>query len=640
MHLVIGTAGHIDHGKSSLVQALTGTDPDRLPEEKARGVTIDLGFAHLSLSDEKQAYEIGIIDVPGHADFVNNMVSGVGALDLAIFIIAADDGWMPQSEEHLHILTYLGIKRVIIALTKIDLCDDVPFSVEVLRDELQDTTIADVPIVPVSSITGEGIEELKSTLLTALRDCPAPADAQKPRLSIDRLFSPKGTGTVVTGTLSGGRIGLGDTLTLQPQGLSTRVRYIQNHSQALETALPGMRTALNLPDLAIDAPGKPGAQRGNTLTLETCGHPTDTLDVELHRLERPVPGSKPRPLRHTETVILHHGSTRCRARVILNDRNHLNPGEKCLAQLRLDTPLFLLTGDRLVLRDGAQQNTLAGGTVLDVHPARQGFRTKDRATFLQPRAKQPDDLITALNTLLLRDHQIDPATPLPNNPFSDQAISTAIDNLLKSQAIIQHGTLLLSARWWKGLIKQAETTIKSWHRSHPDLPSMPLEDLEKTITDCPPEVLKTLPDALEALGYKRQGKTIAHSSHSLTLPDKLIAEAKTIMATLERTGLQPPNRTDLTPTPHAEQALKFLIRSGKAIELEPKVIIAKTARDAAAASVRHFIAQQTSGQATASELRQHLESTRKVVMPLLEHLDAQGITTRDGNHRTLSKKID
>ena len=641
MHLVIGTAGHIDHGKSSLVQALTGTDPDRLPEEKARGVTIDLGFAHLSINDDKNSYEIGIIDVPGHADFVNNMVSGVGALDLAIFIIAADDGWMPQSEEHLHILTYLGIKRVIIALTKIDLCDDVPFSVEVLRDELQDTSLADTPIIPVSSITGEGIEKLKSTLLQTLRDCPAPVDAGKPRLSIDRLFSPKGTGTVVTGTLSGGTIKLADTLTLQPQGISTRVRYIQNHSQALELAQPGMRTALNLPDLAIDAPGKPGAQRGNTLTLETCSTPTDTIDVELQRLERPVPGSKPRPLRHTETVILHHGSTRCRARVILNGRNHLNPGEKCLAQLRLETPLFLLTGDRLVLRDGAQQNTLAGGTVLDAHPTRQGFRTEERATFLQPRAEQPDDIITYLNTLLQRDHQLNPNNPLPNNPFPEEEITQAIDNLLNSQAISQqgaNGNFYLSARWWKGIIKQAETTIKGWHRSHPDLPAMPIEELENTIiekSDCPADILKILPDALETLGYKRQGKTIAHSSHSLTLPDDLIGEAKAIMTTLEQTNLHPPNRADLTPSPKSEQALKFLIRSGKAIELEPKVIIAKTARDIAAQNVRTFITQQENGQATASELRQHLDTTRKVVMPLLEHLDDLGITVRNGNHRTV-----
>jgi selenocysteine-specific elongation factor len=637
MHLVIGTAGHIDHGKSSLVQALTGTDPDRLPEEKARGVTIDLGFAHLSLPDPEKntTYELGIIDVPGHADFVNNMVSGVGALDLALFIIAADDGWMPQSEEHLHILTYNAIKRVIIPMTKADLCEDVPFSVEVLRDELQGTPIAEAPIIPVSSITGEGIDTLKSTLLKELRNCTPPVDAGKPRLSIDRLFSPKGTGTVVTGTLSGGNVHTGDTLTLQPQGLSTRVRYIQNHSQSLETAHPGMRTALNLPDLPIHAPGKPGAQRGNTLVSANCGTPTDTLDIHLTRLERSIPGNKPRPLRHTETVILHHGSARCRARIVLHGCNHLNPGEETFAQLRLETPIFLLTGDKVVLRDGAQQNTLAGGTVLDAHPARQGFRNDDRSAFLAPRAQHPDDLLTYLKTQLQRDHRLDPANPLPNNPFSEHAIQQSIDSLIQSQAIHPIGSHLLSARWWKGILKQAEATVKSWHRQHPDLPNMPVEEFETTLTDCPEDLLALVPEALAKIGYKYSAKTIAHPNHSLSLPDDIAAEANHIIATLERSGLQPPNRADLAPGGKSEQALKFLIRSGKAIELEPKVIIARSARDKAIESVRSFISSHPDQRATASELRQHLDSTRKIVMPLLEHLDALGITVRNDNFRRL-----
>ena len=237
-HLVLGTAGHIDHGKSSLVECLTGSNPDRLPEEKLRGVTIELGFAHLSLSEDGENYELGIIDVPGHADFVNNMVAGVGALDIALFIIAADDGWMPQSEEHLHILTYLGISNVIIALTKTDLCDDVEFSIEMLREELLDTPIANTPIIPVSSITGDGMERLKAALINQLQSCTPQQDVTKPRLAIDRIFSPKGTGTVVTGTLSGGSIHLGDSLMLQPMGLSTKVRYIQNHNESIDTALP------------------------------------------------------------------------------------------------------------------------------------------------------------------------------------------------------------------------------------------------------------------------------------------------------------------------------------------------------------------------------------------------------------------
>ncbi|MEJ6571320.1 MAG: selenocysteine-specific translation elongation factor [Akkermansiaceae bacterium] len=631
-HLVLGTAGHIDHGKSSLVKCLTGSDPDRLPEEKARGVTIELGFAHLSLSEGDESFEIGIVDVPGHADFVNNMVAGVGALDLAIFIIAADDGWMPQSEEHLHILTYLGITNIVIALTKADLSDDVPFSVEVLRDELQDTSIAEAPIIPVSSITGEGIDELKVALLKKLHDCQPQQDNAKPRIAIDRIFSPKGAGTVITGTLSGGCISLGDTLTLQPLGLNTKVRYIQSHNESLDRALPGMRTALNLPDLPIDAPGKPGAQRGNTLTTESCGVPTDTLDVELQRLARPIPGIKPRAMRHMETVVLHHGAARCRARVILHGRTHLNPGEKCLAQLRLETPLFLLTGDRVVLRDGSQQSTLGGGIVLDALPTRQGFRTDEHAESLEPRAKAPNDPAVLIRARLKKDHMIDSENPLPNNPFHTDVIKKTLVNLVAEGSISQNGSMLIHTKWWKSQIDEAGKTIRTWHKQHPDLPGMPLENLAKE-SSCSADLTSQLIEALVEQGYKLVEKSIAHSSHTLTLPDDVADVAKSILDKLNRAGLQPPNKAELTSSAREDQAMKFLIRSGQAIELEPKVVISKNTLEQAISGVRQFITEHQ--QATASELRQHLDTTRKVVMPLLEHLDAINITVRNDNYRTL-----
>jgi selenocysteine-specific elongation factor len=632
-HLVLGTAGHIDHGKSSLVKCLTGSDPDRLPEEKARGVTIELGFAHLSLSDDDQDYEIGIIDVPGHADFVNNMVAGVGALDLAIFIIAADDGWMPQSEEHLHILTYLGISNIIIALTKADLCDDVPFSIELLREELQGTPIANAPIIPVSSVTGDGIDKLKQALIKNLHGCPAQQDHTKPRLAIDRIFSPKGTGTVVTGTLTGGKIHLGESLMLQPAGLQAKVRYIQNHNEAIDTALPGMRTALNLPDLAINSPGKPGAQRGDTLTCLTCGKPTDTLDIHLQRLARPIPGIKPRALKHMETVILHHGSARCRARVILHDRSHLNPGEDCLAQLRLEKPLFLLSGDRIVLRDGSQQSTIAGGTVLDPLPNRQGFRSDARAVFLQARTGHVEDPAICMRSLLARDHVLNIANPLPNNPFHPDTISKTIDDLVTEGNAIKNDTLIIHAKWWKSQIQQAEKTIRSWHKSHPDLPSMPVEDLSKAI-DCPSNIFQQLTEALATQGYQITAKGIAHPEHTLTLPDEIKHVAKSTLDRLNRDGLNPPNKADLTTTTASSKAMRFLITSGQVIELDPKVVISTTSRDSAVESVRSYISSH--GQATASELRQHLNTTRKVLMPLLEHLDLIGVTIRNENYRTLA----
>ncbi|MGJ8677755.1 MAG: selenocysteine-specific translation elongation factor [Akkermansiaceae bacterium] len=633
-HLILGTAGHIDHGKSSLVKRLTGTDPDRLPEEKARGVTIELGFAHLTMLDDSTQYDIGIIDVPGHADFVNNMVAGVGALDVAIFIIAADDGWMPQSEEHLHILTYLGIKNIIIAMTKADLCEDVPFAVELLKDELQETAIADAPIIPVSSITGEGIDELKATLLKTLKTCPAHPDAGKPRLAIDRLFSPKGAGTVVTGTLTGGKLALGETLTLQPLGIPAKVRFIQNHSQALDTALPGMRTALNLPDLPIDAPGKAGAQRGHSLTTYHDGQASDTLDIALTRMDRAIPGIKPRPLRHMETVIIHHGSARCKARVILHDLTHLHAGESCIAQLRLETPIFILTGDRLVLRDGSQQSTVAGGVVLDTLPKRQGFRSEKRIQFLQPRAEKPHDPLVALQTLLTRDHFLDSSKLLPNNPFSQETIDTSVQNMLGQGSITQKGNLLIHTKWWKSQRAEADKTIKSYHRRHPDLPTMPLEELAKTLPDLSAQLFPLLTTEFSENGYSIQEKGIAHPSHSLTLPEELENDAKLILATLERTGLQPPNKFDIATTAKLEQAMKFLIRSAQVIELEPKIVISANTRALAIDSITSHLSQH--GKATASELKDHLNTSRKIAMPLLEHLDTLGITIRTDNHRSLA----
>jgi len=631
-HLILGTAGHIDHGKSSLVQCLTGSDPDRLPEEKARGVTIELGFAHLSLGDASESYEIGIIDVPGHADFVNNMVAGVGALDIALFIIAADDGWMPQSEEHLHILNYLGISNIIIALTKSDLCEDVPFSVEMLRDELQETSIAEAPIIPVSSVTGEGIDTLKETITQLLSSHIQQQDNLKPRLAIDRIFSPKGTGTVVTGTLTGSSIHVGDSLIAQPLGMTAKVRYIQNHNQSLDQASPGMRTALNLPDLPIDAPGKPGAKRGLTLTTENSGTPSSTLDIHLQRLARPIPGIKPRALKHMETVVIHHGSARCKARVILHGRSQLNPGEECLAQLRMDKELFIFTGDRIVLRDGSQQSTLAGGTVLDAQPMRQGFRTEAREAFLKNRAAQPDNPAIYIRTSLLRDKVLEVDQILTNHPFHPELIKQTCDQLTAEGSIISHGSLLIYKKWWKKLLDEAEQAIRNWHKQHPDLPNMPTEDLHKAIHS-PASVSDLIITTLETKGYQTSGQGIAHQSHRLTLPDDIKKTANAIVIQLDHSGLNPPNKSDLTNTPAEDQAMKFLIRSNQVVQLDPKIVISTNSLNTAIESVKNFISSH--GQATASDLRQHLKSTRKIVMPLLEHMDKLGVTQRNENFRVL-----
>src|SRR5438105_3887106 len=277
---ILATAGHVDHGKSALVHALTGTDPDRLPEEKLRGITIELGFAQLELRMPDALLSIGIVDVPGHEDFVRNMVAGVGSIDLALVVVAADDGWMPQTEEHLQILNYLGVSQAVVALTKIDLAANETAASAQLREMLADCPFAQAPIVPTSVVNGRGLDQLKEELARALGNTPAPRDFGKPRLPVDRVFTLRGIGTVVTGTLTGGTLRRGQPVVIQPSARTTRIRSLQNHNHDVEVSGPGTRTALNLPDVD-DSPS--GIQRGAVLTLPGLGSATETMDVVLEK---------------------------------------------------------------------------------------------------------------------------------------------------------------------------------------------------------------------------------------------------------------------------------------------------------------------------------------------------------------------
>ena len=283
-HVILATAGHVDHGKSALVKALTGTDPDRLPEEKARGITIDLGFAHMELSPPDEplpGLSVGIVDVPGHEDFVKTMVAGVGSIDVALLVVAADDGWMPQTEEHLQILDYLGVTRAVVALTKIDLAGSLESeAVAAVGEQLRRSPFAQAPIVPTSVVTGRGLDELKTALARALAHTPVQPDLGKPRLPVDRVFTLKGIGTVVTGTLTGGRLTRGQAAVLQPGGVACRIRSLQNHKTEIEAGEPGMRTAVNLADVEPRSDAHPeGAGRGDVLTPSGLGASSATADV-------------------------------------------------------------------------------------------------------------------------------------------------------------------------------------------------------------------------------------------------------------------------------------------------------------------------------------------------------------------------
>lgn len=637
---IIGTAGHIDHGKSTLVQTLTGTNPDRLPEEQERGVTIELGFAHFSLPTPagNDTFELGVVDVPGHADFINNMVAGVGAIDLAIFIVAADDSWMPQSEEHLQILSYLGITNFVIALTKADLCEDIEFVKEMLADDLKGTTLEGAPICPVAAPTGLGMDELKETIRDILWATPQPRDFDQPRLAVDRAFSPKGVGTVVTGTLTGGSVKTGDKLTTYPSGLSTSIRSIQSHSSSLGEAKPGMRTALNLPDLPLSSKGKKGISRGHLLVGGTPAPASTEIDVLITRAARPIPGQKGtlRPLKNSSKVYVHHGSGRSQARLLnAEEGTHIQPGTSAFAQLRFDHPVHTLVGEHLVLRELSGEATLGGAVVLDPHPDRRHFRSEIRQNFLTERAVAPDDLALLLTTHLQRDFFLPVASLSAALPFAASEIKTALKKLTKANEITALGGHFALTSFWKELSKKTAQLVKDYHQTHPDLTGMSTELLKKNLGEPVgiPGCFDALLEWLSENNFRVADNLVCHNDHALELPPELEAPAAQILKTLDQAGLQPPLPGELQSTANHEAAYRFLSRTKQIIPLDPKVTLSKGSYQKAIELVTALL--QKSGQATASEIRQEIGTSRKVLMPLLERMDRDKITRREGDFRVL-----
>ena len=422
-NFILATAGHVDHGKSALVKALTGIDPDRLPEEKARGITIELGFARLEFKTPDGAVNIGIVDVPGHEDFVKNMVAGVGSIDLALLVVAANDGWMPQTEEHLQILTYLGLQRAVIALTKIDLAKEEDAIETDVRAKLAGTAFHDAPIVRTSVQTGRGIEDLRAQLTSAFRSISPQADIGKARLNVDRAFTLRGIGTVVTGTLTGGIFHQGDTVVIQSANIPTRIRAIQNHNREVEEMGPGARTALNLADVAIARKkGQRGVWRGDVITVADFGDASAVVDAALTRSSRlPI---TTRTLKHSAVVRVHHGSRNSAARVFFHSGEELRARETGIAQLRFDTPVFMFAGDRFVVRDTSEQSTLAGGVVLDPDATVKNFRNVAQRDFLNHRMDSPENASVFVHTQLVRDRAARRPTLLVKSRFSRAEIST------------------------------------------------------------------------------------------------------------------------------------------------------------------------------------------------------------------------
>ncbi len=641
-HFILATAGHVDHGKSALVKALTGTDPDRLPEEKARGITIDLGFAQLELSTldpQPSTFHLGIVDVPGHEDFVKNMVAGVGSIDLALFVVAADDGWMPQTEEHLQILTYLGVARAVVALTKIDLAQNEPASVAQLREKLAGTPFAGAPIVPTSTVSSRGFEELKGALTQVLATAPPPRDLGKPRLPVDRVFTLRGIGTVVTGTLTGGALHRGQAAVIQPGGNAARLRSLQNHNQDVASSGPGTRTAVNLPDIAkgSETASEEGVRRGEVITLAEFGAAADTLDVALEKSARLAGGksSAARPLKDGALVRIHHGSANHAARVFLLDQKQISPGERAIAQLRFDAPVFVFVGDRFIVRDWPEQATLAGGVVLDADASRKDFRSAGQRKFLERRAASIQEAVVCVQTQLERDGVLRRPALLAKSNFSASEIADALERLAGEGKAFLAGNWAADAGCWQTLRRCAAEAVEAAHKAHPEHAGLALSQLRSALESQLrlPEVFDALVADLCRAGFVQSGMVIKRATHRPALPPHLQAAGARLRAALAAKPFDPPSRKELAPDAVAQQALRFLRETGEVLELSDEVVLLADSFSRMKQVIGKWLAER--GAATVSELRQAVGTSRRIVVPLLERLDRDGLTRRDGDRRML-----
>ncbi len=633
---VIGTAGHVDHGKSTLVHALTGINPDRLREEQEREMTIDLGFAWITLPNDQP---VGIVDVPGHRDFIENMLAGVGGIDAALFVVAADEGVMPQTKEHLAILDLLGIDKGIVALTKVDALDNMADSEEWIElvsadvsETLDGTALEGAPIVPVSARTGQGLDELVTTLQDMLAQVEPRRDRGRPRLPIDRVFSISGFGTVVTGTLADGCFEVGQEVEILPQGTKARVRGLQTHKQKNERAVPGSRVAMNLSGVS-----KTDVKRGDIVTIPGWLHPTVLVDVQLHYL----PDAQ-HPLRHNTQLKFFSGAAETMARVRILGQDVLQPGESGWVQLRLQDPIALVKGDRFIVRLPSPPATVGGGVAVDPHPGRKHRRFRPEVlTRLETLAQgSPAEILlqalersgpttarSLLSTSSLGEAAPDALAQLLND---EQAI------VLSSQMNVQHpvpGNQLLAARsWWSALVEQFSDELSTYHQKYPLRAGMGREALRSGLRLDAKVFNAAMGRAVAEERITDAGAIVRLPSHTVEFTP---AQQRQVDALLTRFRHQPHTTPSFKESAAVvgEEVLGVMVSRGDLVQVSSGVLYLPETYEQLVARIRAHIEQE--GSITLAQTRDILKTSRKYAQGLLEHLDEIGVTKRVGDERVL-----
>ena len=617
---VIGTAGHVDHGKSTLVEALTGIDPDRLREEKERGMTIDLGFAWLQLPSGN---ETSIVDVPGHERFVNNMLAGVGGIDLALLVVAADESVMPQTREHLAILDLLRVERGLVAVTKQDLVDDdwLELVIADVEDTLEGTVLEGAAIYPVSAMTGEGLPELIGAIDAMLDDTPPKRDVGRPRLPIDRAFTISGFGTVVTGTLIDGKIQTGQDAALVVAGKSTRIRGLQTHKKGQTEAQPGTRVAANIIGVSQDE-----VIRGEVLTTEGWLRPTDAMDVRL----RVIPDA-PHALRHNMYITVHTGSSEVVGRLRLLERDTLEPGETGWAQVKLDAPLAVVKGDYYVIR--SNRTTLGGGNIVETHARRHRRRhapTIERLEAMELGSTQ-DVLLKTIETEEPSEfEELVNRANMDADTVKAELEAMAADGLVVplGSSSIGRGSFAFTAGGWNGVVERAQQSLEAYYRQFPLRRGAPKEEIRSRLGMTAQVFNLAFARLQEQAVVEEDGALARLPGYEPTLSEAQNKQVDAYIRTLESEPFSPP-----TDAPLDDEVLNLLDEQGKVVRVSDTVVYSADAYAQMVDIVSEYIRQN--GEISVANVRDVLGTSRKYALALMDYMDHKRITRRVGDARVL-----
>ena len=615
---VVGTAGHVDHGKSTLLTALTGMDPDRLREERERGMTIDLGFAWVTLPG---GGDIGFVDVPGHQDFIRNMLAGIGSIDAVLLVIAADEGVMPQTREHLAILGLLGIDRGVIALTKRDLVDDewAELAVADVRTALRGTALADAPLVQVSATSRRGLDDLLLALERVLGEAPARRDVGRPRLPVDRSFTMSGFGTVVTGTLLDGSLAVGDEIAALPGDIRARVRGLQTHRRSLDVARPGSRVAANLSGIDKEA-----VSRGMVVARPGSLETTTLIAVHLELLN-----SASASLAHDEEVKIHVGTAETMAHAALLEGTEIAPGETAWVQLRLATPVAVAVGDRLVVRRPSPSETIGGGAVADLATVRLRRRAETVAALERRTAPS-----AASRLLASLDVPRTPAEAAERSGLAPNEREAATDEIVADGRAVRLADALLSRDAFEALATHVERICAKAHRTTPLRAGASREEVRSAL-GLPTKRFNALVEHLVAeKRLAERGSALALPSHRPQLSQDQERRWLSARAALAKEPLQPPSPSQLEAEHGLDRELvAALAERGDVVRIGTEAVFLPAAVTRFASVVVNELA--ASGTITVARARDLSGSSRKHVLPLLQFLDDRGLTRRHGDDRIL-----